>query len=160
MMFFIFSYYSVDLERLMYTYVTILHVLWNKTIWATVSNNFILGSLRMELPCRSIDDYDVHACIYYFLTQFVFFKLWHPCKVCNKKSVLYIIIVHIPVQNFTCIITFIVHHQKFSVFCIFTLHALFLLLFFTCNEMSKVHKICLYLINKHSCYIGILFVLQ
>lgn len=63
-----------------------------------------------------------------------------------------------PVQNFTCMITFIVHHQKFSVFCIFTLpvHALFLLLFFTCNEMSKVHKICLYLINKHSCYIGIL----
>lgn len=92
MMFFIFSYYSVNLERHMYTYVTILHVLWNKTIWATVSNNFILGSLRMKLPCRSIDDYDVHACIYYFLTQFVFFlncDIHVKCVIKNQCYIYY-----------------------------------------------------------------------
>lgn len=111
----------------------------NRWLWCPCMYLLLFDPIRFFLNC------DIHV------------------KYVIKISAIYnIIIVHIPVQNFTCIITFIVHHQKFSVFCIFTLpvHALFLLLFFTCNEMSKVHKICLYLINKHSCYIGILFVLQ
>lgn len=145
MMFFIFSNYSVDLERLMYTYM-------HNYTTCTVKQNNMSDSFKQFYTRKPQDGIAMSKnrwlwCPCMYLLFFDPIRFFLNCdihvKYVIKISAIYnIIIVHIPVQNFTCIITFIVHHQKFSVFCIFTLpvHALFLLLFLHVTKWVKYIK--------------------
>lgn len=149
---FLFSYHSVNIER---------HI-FMRTYTYCETNQFERQFQTMLYYRKSQDEIAMSKnwwlwcpCMYLlFSDPIFFFKLWPPCKVCNKKSVLYIIIiVHIPIQNFTCIITFIICTSS-EIICIlyFYITYSFIVTIFTCNElMSKVHTICLYFINTHGC---------
>lgn len=126
---FLYSYHSVNIER---------HI-FMRTYTYCETNQFERQFQTMLYYRKSQDEIAMSKnwwlwcpCMYLLFSDLIFFfKLWPPCKVCNKKSVLYIIIiVHIPIQNFTCIITFIMYIIRNYLYFVFLHYLLFYCYYF------------------------------